>query len=239
MLSDDQAAANLIFAKNEQSHLLKLPPEIRLAIYGYVLAPDDTCVISKASKPRRPGLLQACRRLRNESSLLYHELNTFHVTLDLLQIDSVRRWAATITSDELRKIQLISFEFDFVPRLSVSDFFDPCNSVYDEFFISDYEEIVASILHRGLATTAVRITDLLLTEFTVEGFLYDDDTDYPKDCLIYASSADEETLRVRPDTKPWEGKHDSAGYMARMAAKCESGWVQRKEKVKHVVGDHW
>jgi hypothetical protein len=146
-----------------------------------------------------------------------------------------------MTGDELRKIQVMTVDFpDIVVRSPARDFFDPVGFASDQDFISDYEEIVASLLHRGLATSAVRISDLSMIQFTVEGFLFQD-TKRIQGCLIYAiaSSADEETMNVLPDKRAWEGKHGSIGYITRLAGKGKSGVVQREAKVKLDPAPEW
>lgn len=233
MVSNDQAAADLVFAENKQMHLLKLPPETRNRIYELVLTPEGTCVISKTSRYRRPGLLQVCHRLRDETRLMYHEVNKFHVVLTRSNVDNIRRWAATITADELRKIQALSFHFELILRIPPQMFFDPTDIMCYPGIIGDFEEVVSSMLHRGLATNAIRVYDIMEMSFAVDGFLYVD-TEPPQGCLIYACSTNERTLRLLPEKKIWAVQRDSIAYIARLAAKVKSEAVQSPQQVKYV-----
>ena len=111
MVSDDQAAADLAFAKNEQSHLLKLPPELRNRIWELVLTVDYSFMITEKYKPLRPGLLQASRQLRAETRLMYHKLMDHDIMVTINNTAEIRRWADTLADDELRSIQSLNFQF--------------------------------------------------------------------------------------------------------------------------------
>jgi hypothetical protein len=151
---------------------------------------------------------------------MYHELNSFHVDLKKSDIDNIRRRAATITTDELRKIQSLSFDFELILRMPPPMFFEPTDVLGYPGIIGDFEEIVASMLRRGLATNVVRVSDFCEMQFTVDGFLYST-TNPAQGCLIYACSTSERTLRLLPEKKIWPVQHDSSAYIARLAGRCK------------------
>jgi hypothetical protein len=111
MVSDHQAAANQPTVDDEQSHLLKLPPEIRNRIYELVLTVNYSFMITEIYKPLRPGLLQDSRQLRAETRLMYHELMEHDIVVTINNTAEIRRWAETLADDELRSIQSLNFHF--------------------------------------------------------------------------------------------------------------------------------
>lgn len=106
MVSDDQVIVN-----DGQSHLLKLPGELRNRICDYALTSDGGFEIAENGNSHKSGLLEACHQLRDETRLLYHEYNDFHIIVTMNNIDVIRRWAATIHDDELRSIPSLGFQF--------------------------------------------------------------------------------------------------------------------------------
>ncbi|KAF1830338.1 hypothetical protein BDW02DRAFT_633741 [Decorospora gaudefroyi] len=81
--SVDQAAITSLNVRN--SPLLRLPGELRIKIYGYVLRQDEYWVIGHGGptpawyKPgNRLALLSACRQLYQETHLLPFALNEFY-----------------------------------------------------------------------------------------------------------------------------------------------------------------
>ncbi|KAK5704352.1 hypothetical protein LTR97_003370 [Elasticomyces elasticus] len=61
------------------SRLLDLPPELRNAIYEYALVIHQPITISKTSQWTQPGLLRACKQIRQEAAPIYYGMNQFHI----------------------------------------------------------------------------------------------------------------------------------------------------------------
>ncbi|KAK5684304.1 hypothetical protein LTS10_004171 [Elasticomyces elasticus] len=59
--------------------LLDLPPELRNAIYEYVLVIEQPITITKTSKWTQPGLLRVCKQIRHEAASLYYNTNKFRI----------------------------------------------------------------------------------------------------------------------------------------------------------------
>jgi hypothetical protein len=110
MVSEHYPAASRLFAENAQSHLLKLPPELRNRIYESALTADSSSRNRELHTPHRPALLQVCRQLRDETRLFYFSLNRFHIIVTVNNTKEVRRWAAAITDEELRSIPSLTFQ---------------------------------------------------------------------------------------------------------------------------------
>ena len=111
MVLDHQAAANHLTVNDEESHLLKLPPEIRNRIFELALAHDYTVRIEPDWKEPRPSLLHVCRQIRAETRLVYQHLRKFYICANACNIDKVRRWVALITDEELRSIQDLTLQY--------------------------------------------------------------------------------------------------------------------------------
>ena len=143
MVSEHQTAGNNLNVNNEQSHLLKLLPEVRLRIYEYVLADrkEHGCHLSTLDKPRRPSLLQVCQQLRNESRLMYHEHTAFIMIASPHSFNSLRRWAATLNADEIRKIKTLTFR---MLDLTLAQ-------------LREFREILSEMIRRGLARSALHL----------------------------------------------------------------------------------
>jgi hypothetical protein len=116
MVSHHQAPADHLAVKDEQSHLLKLPPELRNRIYELVLAPAMPFTLTTYGTQCRPGLLRVCRQIRAETRLVYYHLRKFYIIVTAENMDNIRRWAATITDDGLRSIQSLTLQFQTGPR---------------------------------------------------------------------------------------------------------------------------
>lgn len=103
---------------NADSRLLGLPPELRNMVYEYVLSSaGTTCIVSSTNKLQKPGLLQVNRQIREEANLRYHALSDFQPILTANTAHLTRKWAASLTTSEIRSIESLSFDF----HLSVSD----------------------------------------------------------------------------------------------------------------------
>ncbi|KAK3617716.1 hypothetical protein LTR56_025093 [Elasticomyces elasticus] len=61
------------------SRLLDLPPELRNAIYEYVLVLEQPIIITKTSKWTQLGLLRVCKQIRHEAASLYYNANKFRI----------------------------------------------------------------------------------------------------------------------------------------------------------------
>jgi hypothetical protein len=107
MMSDYHATKSHVVPKQE-SHLLKLPQELLDRIYEYALISEASLDVETYA-PRRPGLSQVCRRLRNEFRPKYFKLTRFNIIVTVNNTEEVRRWAAAITDEELRSIPSLTF----------------------------------------------------------------------------------------------------------------------------------
>ena len=162
MASEHQAASDALYALNGESHLLELPPELRKDIFDLVLAlqMEDGVHLCILDKPRRPSLLQVCRQLRDESRLTYHEHTAFIMIMSDSHTKPLRRWAATLTADELGKTQSLSFR---CVRL-------------DTTTLRDFQGTLSDMIRRGLNPSALRVraSDNSTMPFAVGGRLYGD-----------------------------------------------------------------
>lgn len=162
MASEHQAASDALYALNGESHLLRLPPELRKDIFDLVLAPqmESGVHLSILDKPGRPSLLQVCRQLRDESRLIYHEHTAFIMIMSDYHTKFFRRWAATLTADELDKIQSLSFR---CVRLDTTS-------------LRVFQGILSDMIHRGLNPSALHMyaSDYSTVQFAVGGHLYGD-----------------------------------------------------------------
>jgi len=67
----------------QQSPILKLPPELRNAIYRCVLISDTPIDVSERNENLTPCyLLATCRQIRAEASKMYYSENTFSVSVN-------------------------------------------------------------------------------------------------------------------------------------------------------------
>ncbi|KAK3655902.1 hypothetical protein LTR22_010060 [Elasticomyces elasticus] len=65
--------------RQKSALLLDLPPELRNAIYEYVLVLEQPITITKTSKWTQPGLLRVCKQIRHETASIYYNTNKFRI----------------------------------------------------------------------------------------------------------------------------------------------------------------
>lgn len=62
---------------SQNSKLLGIAPEIRNAIYGYVLISEEDIEIPTSGKLNRPAILRVCQQISSEATTIYYGRNTF------------------------------------------------------------------------------------------------------------------------------------------------------------------
>ncbi|KAK5699275.1 hypothetical protein LTR17_023368 [Elasticomyces elasticus] len=82
--------------------LLTLPPELRNAIYEYVLPQGINIEVERGMNA--PPLLQVCREVRNETVPMWYLGNTFHHTVKQCNGDLFERWVMYCNKHLDRKI---------------------------------------------------------------------------------------------------------------------------------------
>jgi len=94
------------------SHLLALPPELRLLLYEYALTDTDAITL-RLRRPDQAGetpLLLTNKLIRHEARALYYKLNTSTFKLHLDESTLAARWLATVSalfgSSAFDKLQL-------------------------------------------------------------------------------------------------------------------------------------
>ncbi|KAF2093953.1 hypothetical protein NA57DRAFT_61166 [Rhizodiscina lignyota] len=111
--SADDGAATALFQIHGRKHMFDLPLEIRLEIYGYVLA-DQKLDIFYARQPWQHPLTRTCRRIRAEALPIMFQLGTIRYISDLPRLDYIKRWKSwqlLYRRDMLANIRKIEIRF--------------------------------------------------------------------------------------------------------------------------------
>jgi len=102
---------------NEQSPLLRLPAELRNAIYEYVLCNKFITVKGISPPPSMLGLPRTCRQIYQETELLSYSGNTFQVAKERV----LTLWLRKRTARQLAVISSLLFTYEMYLRWSVRE----------------------------------------------------------------------------------------------------------------------
>ena len=79
-------------AKTPPCRFLDLPAELRNRIYRLTLLETQKIVISDHHKAKEPGLLSACRQIRQETLTLYYHENVFNILIENHDSTTLQHW---------------------------------------------------------------------------------------------------------------------------------------------------
>jgi hypothetical protein len=68
-------------AEQQHFHFLDLPPELRNMMYKFALVEGKGNVIDITPQLKPPGLLAACRQIRQECLQIWYHQNTFSIKI--------------------------------------------------------------------------------------------------------------------------------------------------------------
>ncbi|KAK5716898.1 hypothetical protein LTR17_016270 [Elasticomyces elasticus] len=96
------------FKRKTRLRLLDLPPELRNQIWRYVLHEQNAIPVSSAAS-QQPALLRTCHQITNETRGIFHNENTFRITvIDLKMTVPRQHWLETgVTDSNARTFRLV------------------------------------------------------------------------------------------------------------------------------------
>lgn len=113
MASDHETTTSHLSKLNAKSPLLKLPPELRTAIFEFALPRGSQYNVSfSATGSGKPALLQVSRQIREETTPLFYRSNGFHVIITIDNIQAVKTWALSVSIGYILRIGCIMVDFE-------------------------------------------------------------------------------------------------------------------------------
>ena len=139
---------------DQDSRLLKLPAELRNAIYTLALSFDEDIMVSTVHKLRRPALLKTCKQIRAEATLLYFSSTTFHLVISPTELKFTKTWLRSIGRESAAAINplLLTLNLDQANHRF-------CRSREGLEWLSTYrrkwEDLAKAMLEAGIRSEAV------------------------------------------------------------------------------------
>ncbi|KAK4954953.1 hypothetical protein LTR10_007145 [Elasticomyces elasticus] len=108
------------FKRKTRLRLLDLPPELRNQIWRYVLHEQNAIPVS-SSASQQPALLRTCHQITRETRGIFHNENTFRITvIDLKMTVPRQHWLETVVTEPYAR------DFYLIGNLNASNLMQWC-----------------------------------------------------------------------------------------------------------------
>ncbi|KAF1972187.1 hypothetical protein BU23DRAFT_569400 [Bimuria novae-zelandiae CBS 107.79] len=84
---------------SQDCYFARLPPEIRLQVYEYILPTETLALCSMLRHKLLPALLGVCRLIRREAAAMFYGSTHFTGGSELFQIEFLERWLTAIPTE--------------------------------------------------------------------------------------------------------------------------------------------